>query len=269
MTDKRTPEPDVEIDSPSEIETDSPEEDDTRDLEIEEELDLITDDDVDGALEPPEPVDIDAIEEEARRSTTLVGRLKGIKHRTRKVLLFTDPDAAQALAQTNAMIQRLADAIGELGQLSDRASEEEVVLYGMRRDALTEQMTNLEEQLEPIKRQALEGALAVHLVGYPAIAVKVARRAAIKRFLDPATKRIPTEDQDEFSNFVENFLLGASVLKIVDSNGNQLELPKRSEIGQTLEEMLPAPQWERLKLNFMQLNVEDQVSQAVQDDAGF
>lgn len=253
--------------APQVVEPDS--EEDERLLEIEEEIEPLGDDDLDKSLEPPAPIDPEAVEEQERKATTLVGRLAGIKHRTRKVLLFTDADAINALAHTNAMIQRYTDAIGQLGPVTEKMTDEEVAVHVARRDALTGELDALENTLEPVKALALKSALAVYLVGYPAIATKVARRAAYKMFVDPATKKIPEERAEEFSSFIENFLLGSCVLKIVDSDGDELELPKRSEIGQVLEDMLPAPQWERLKLNFMQLNVEDQISQTIQDDPGF
>lgn len=255
----------------TEFEPDSPEEDDLADLDVEDEdeIDPLDDDDLDGSLEPPAPVDVESVQEETRKSTTLAGRLKGVKHRSRKVLLFLDADAANALAHTNAMLQRVTDAIGELGPVPAGASEDEATVHIARRDALIEQQTALERTLEPVRAQALENALAVYMVGYPAIAVQVARRAAIRIFRDPATKKIDAANVEEFSEFIEDFLMGSSIVKVVDNTGAQLDLPKRSEIASTLRESLPAPQWERLKTAFMQLNVEDQIAQVIQDDPGF
>lgn len=212
-------------------------------------------------LRPQPPLDVTEVQEEAKKSFSLRDRVLGISPATAKVLIFTDPQAVIDYRALDDKAQALVD----------RAAKTDITKEKAVHDSLVAEYTALEEgALEAAKQKMLQSALAIHLRGYPQVSIKVARREARKRFVDKATGDVPLEMAEESQNWVEARLLSDSIVKIVDAEGNNLELDMpRDEVGAFLMDFLPASEWPRVIEAFRRLQISGMMAAAATDDAGF
>lgn len=217
-------------------------------------------DDVDPNAQP-EPLDPEAIIKETQADLTLAGRLKGIKHRNKRVLVFTDLDAVDRYNRVNSQLQSLVDAAGNVDLSSEGGPD--------RHQALLDKHNALEPDLDKAREEMMESALAIQLHAYPNIAIKVIRRDARKKFIDPALKEIPEDRIAEYREYIDMRMLSEAIQSITDSNGAQLDLGPKQEVGALLSDQLPPSQWQRLYDEFIQVTLTDQISTAAQNDPGF
>lgn len=232
-------------------------------------------------------VDPDVVIAHARGTFRASDKLKGIKHRHGVVPLFLDLEAVDDYQKLNQMAQIVTDAAGKVDVKEDGGAE--------RHAALLEQYNELEPKVEAAKVKMLQSALSIHLHAWPNIAAKVARRKAIKRFYDDSLGGVPPERNVEASEYVDMLLLGSSIMKIVDAEGNVDTLqpyeaevtdehgnvvmkkgkPKtrriipRETIGFDLSNDLPPSQWARLYDAYQKLTLTDQLGENATNDPGF
>ncbi len=116
-----------------------------------------------------------------------------------------------------------------------------------------------------------ESGLVVNLIGYPAIAMKVAQRAARKKFGDAARNgQIPDDRLDDAQDYMDRLLLGQSITSIDDvASRSPMVLPARDVIGEALMESLPISQYARLLAKWKEITTSDQIGQAATDEPGF
>lgn len=207
-------------------------------------------------VDPEKSPDKEAIVEKAKKSFKLTDRLKGVKHRHTKVLLFTDLEAVDEYTEQKAKCQALADSVKNQDDLEIRARIEESF--------------NREEEILFAARDAmLQSSLAVSLVAFPNVAVDVAKRAARKRFNDESLGRVPDDKLEDASAFIDAQLFGQTVAKVTDADGDELELPPRDELKKWFAENLPPSQWDRLSNAYTLLTLTDQISESATADPGF
>ena len=229
----------------------------------------------------PHEVDIDAdldaeeISEQARGTFSFDDRLNEVKHRHAKIMLFTDMEAVDEYHQINARTQAMVDSAGRIDLKSPGGLE--------RHEALLAEHEKLETQLEDARALMLKSALSVHLHAWPNIALKVAKKEARKKYHDKVLGGVPESLQEEAGEYVDMQLLGASIVKIVDSTGavddlaaytvgtgkKQKTIKPRETIGKKMSEKLPPSQWQRLYDSYQVLTLTDQIGSAATDDAGF
>lgn len=209
-----------------------------------------------------EVIDPEKIVAEAQASFSLSDRLKGITHRARTVLIFTDSQAVDEYSKLNEECQSLADAASRL----DVKKAEEAA----RHETLIDAFNAAEEKMLEAKKTMLDAALTVQLQSYPNIVAKIARRDGRKKFTDPVSNQIPEERQMEYAEFIDLYLLGSAIVGVTDTQGNKMEVPAdRFELGKMLSDMLPPTQWDRLYRNFADLVLTDQIGRSATDDPGF
>lgn len=213
-----------------------------------------------------DPADFDPreIAEEARKSFSLSDRLKGIKHTADKIVLYTDVKAVSAYSALNREIQAITDAAGRI-KINSRTPADERA----RHEQLVERATALEEQMDEAREAMLAGALSVHLQAFPNVVVKMARREARKVFSDPVTGQIPEDRMSDVKEFIDLYLVGNAIAKVVDSGGEILDLGPREKVGKLLSDDLPPTQWQRLYDKFTVLTLTDEIGSAATDDPGF
>lgn len=224
-------------------------------------------------------VDVEAVSEQARGGFRALDKLKGIKHRHGVIPLFLDLEAVDEYQQLNQAAQITADAAGKVDLKSEGGAE--------RHADLLKQYNELEPKVEAAKVKMLQNVLSVHLHAWPNVAAKVARKKAIKRFSDPVLGGVPNDRAADASEYVDMLLLGSSIVKIVDANGDVDELHPydepvtkngktkmrrvypRDTIGQELSDGLPPSQWLRLHDAYQKLTLTDQIGESATNDPGF
>jgi hypothetical protein len=222
-----------------------------------------------------EELDPRDIIDNARNTFRLSDRLKGIKHRSEKVVLFMDVEAVDAYQKLNEKAQAIANAAGAVDLKTESGPERHAILLAAYNE--------LEPQVETAKVKMLSSAVTVYLHAWPNIAAKVARKNARKKFHDEVLGAVPQDKLSDAAEFVDMQLLGASIIKIVDAEGNvdtlepytegkgsKKKLVKpRETIGMQLSDDLPPSQWARLYDTYQKLTLTDQIEQAATDDPGF
>lgn len=220
--------------------------------------------------------DPEKIGEVARKTFRFSDKLKGITHRTAKVLVFLNGETLDNFAEANKAATRISDQIGLLTKFQKTDPD-----YIQKLEALTAEHDRLDALAQPFRDEMFKEAAVIHLKGYPNIAVKAARRAARKKFLDDETKTVRPEREQEAQEYMDFLLLGQSIVKIVMSDGSEddlksyvdeetgLTIHPRDTIGEQLSNDLPPSQWKRVQDAFATVTLTDQISQAVTDDPGF
>lgn len=212
----------------------------------------------------------------ARKTFRLSDRLKEIKHRSEKVVLFMDVEAVDAYQSLNEKAQAIANTAGAVNLKAEGGSQRHAILLAAYNE--------LEPQVEAAKVKMLSSAVSVYLHAWPNIAAKVARRDARKKFHDEILGAVPQDKLSDAAEFVDMRLLGESIMKIVDAEGSvdtlepytvedekgKKKLVKpRETIGMQLSDDLPPSQWARLYDAYQKLTLTDQIEQAATDDPGF
>lgn len=251
----------------------------------------MTDDVYDAPLidpeEPKAPQTPDEIAAEAQKTFSLTERLRGIKHREGKVILYTDLQAVDAYQAVNDRARTLADQLGRVGLADKRkaldaalegngavagSAEQETIAFDIASTThaeLTARFEEVEVELEAARAEMLKGALVVRMRAFPMIAADVARRKALKRFVDPAIQQVPHERVQQFSDYIDSLLFGQTVLEVVDASGAKMDLGKRSSLFYTFKDTLPPSQWLRLYDEYLALTQSDQISQQATEEPGF
>jgi hypothetical protein len=142
-------------------------------------------------VDPDAELDSEAIADGARKSYSLSDRLKGIKHRHTKLLVFLDGDAVDAYAAANNEVENLGEQVMLASQAIDPAKPDTQTQY----ERLLKLHDEKEEALEPLRAEMLSSALAIYLKAFPNIAIKVAKREAYLMLV--ATDQIGTLATDE------------------------------------------------------------------------
>lgn len=191
----------------------------------------------------------------AKKSFSLRDKLRGMKAATAKIVLFTDPDAAAEFAQHNGMMQALAGIIETL----EAGSEE--------RASVQADYDEGETKLDRLRSAMLDSALAVHMRAVPQVVIEAAQRHARKAYARKDGS-IPEESQEDFLRMQNHEILGSVIVRVVDAQGNDLEVDPAT-VGDDLLEFLPVPQYARLLQAFNVLVFNDALAQQATEDPGF
>lgn len=229
--------------------------------------DAPTPEDLEVHLAQPAEPDPHQIAAEVQKDLTLAGRLGGVKHRTDKVLVFLDEGASDALVKMENDVRIIQTRLDIASVEPDDETVEAMAARSKRIDAAQESLDELAPERERIRVAALKSALAIHMVAFPDVARDSAQRKMIAQFGQKG--RIDPERAGEAADWLNEHLLGHTVIKVVDSDGASLTLPKRDEVGTMLRKALPSSQWKLLLGRFLVLATADSYSQAAQDDPGF
>ena len=112
-----------------------------------------------------------------------------------------------------------------------------------------------------------ESALAVHLRAVPQVVIQRAQRRARKAYaLKDGT--IPEDVREPFFEMQNDEILGQTIVRVVDRQGNDYEVDPK-HVGEQLRGALPLPQWDRLMTAFNTLVFNDQLARAAVSDPGF
>lgn len=214
----------------------------------------------------PEPGSVDAIQHEAKRTFNLRDRMsKRAKARTGKILVYTDLDAVAETAKAQNKLALIQAQIEAADKKADATIES--------RAKNAADIATLERAVEAARAEMLESALAVELVALPSIAVDVCKRYA----RDVAKQDDSTIDQDVYGITYTKALLARAIFEIKASDGSVADritvVEKGNEVQRadvdTLYEVLPKTEWDRLDVRFAELQFEDVVGQAATDEPGF
>lgn len=197
-------------------------------------------------------VDLRAVETEAKKSFRLSDRIRGIKQITRKVVVFTNPEAAEK-------VKELQIALEVTGAKADVATDE------AWKAELTAKYTELEEQIEAAKAELFESAIALSLRALPEKVLKGCRREARKPYELPDGV-IPGDKAEEFRNLLTVTTLQKSLFRAVAPDG---ELELGPGIADELNAFLPTPQWVRLEEAMNILMFTDAIGDNATNDPGF
>lgn len=223
--------------------------------------------DIDASLTPPTEPDPQQVVAETQKDLTLAGRLGGVKHRDDKVVVFLDENASDELVKIENDRRGVEARIRLLEVVPTDETEDHRDVRIARLAEARDELAHGEGEREAVRVAALQTALAVHLKGFPDVARDAANRKMLGIYGENG--RISEERAADAADWLNENLLGHSVVKVVDSDGDVLTLPTRDEVGPMLRKMLPSSQWKLLLGRFLVLATADSYSQAAQDDPGF
>jgi hypothetical protein len=226
-----------------------------------------------------EEIDPDKIIKEAKVAFRFSDKLQGFKHRTGRVLVFTDSEAVDAFAALNQRMTMISDRIGRIKPLVDDEATRQA--YVKQLEELTAEYNSLDPKLDELKIEMMKSGVAIHFQGYPNIAMKVARKKTRKKFHDDAVGGVPADAEEEAQEYLKFLLMGQSIVKIVNSAGEvdtlasyvdkktKKKVVPRDTIGQEMSDQLPPSQWARVEDAYTKVTLTDQIGAAATDDPGF
>lgn len=201
---------------------------------------------------------------EAQKSHSLRDRLRGIKHATRTVVVFTDSTPVEKYAMLDQQLTNIEAMLNP--EVPEDADDEQKARLAEATASLRESYEEIERLRDEARAEMNAAALSIHLRAVPSPVLKMAKHAADKAYaLGDGT--IPEEARERWEEKRNRYILGRAIERIGTPDGD-LEFD-RDTVAEELEADLDLVQWARVSRAYSELIYTDQIGEAATADPGF
>lgn len=231
-------------------------------------------------------MDIEGIQEEARKTFDMRARLAGATRRHKEVTVYTDDTAGAELGgvsdemageyKTGRKIR--TGLIGQLDELRERTDQKIALLDEEAADyddkvaeitsALAAETAEITDGIGVLREKMHKTSMTFTLQALPDIVVRDMRRKS-KAALDITGKGIPEGREEEYALEYTAQMLSASVGRWVDNAEGDTYRELTVEQAKDLRDFLPPGQFPRLDRAMVELSIEVQISNQATDSADF